>query len=68
MQLIKQEFQMPKHRARSCRGAAAATAWVIGKENVSGEINISGLGCGRAGLFALGDHSEADNFERGVNH
>ncbi len=29
--------------------AVAATAWVIGKENVSSsEINISGLGCGRA--------------------
>ncbi len=26
----------------------AATAWVIGKENVSSEININGLGCGRA--------------------
>jgi hypothetical protein len=28
--------------------AVAATAWVIGKENVSSKINISGLGCGRA--------------------
>ncbi len=24
--------------------AVAATAWVIGKENISSEINISGLG------------------------
>ncbi len=37
---------MPKHRAcTACRGTA--TAWVIGKENVSSEINISGLECGR---------------------
>ncbi len=43
MQQSNKKCQMPKHRARSCRGSR--TAWVIWKENIGSEVNICGLGC-----------------------
>jgi hypothetical protein len=33
--------------------AVAATAWIIGKEHIGSEVNIGGLGCGRAVIFFL---------------
>jgi hypothetical protein len=42
----KKKCQMPKHRARSCRSSRHGLG--IGKEKIGSEVNISGLGCGRA--------------------
>jgi hypothetical protein len=38
--------QVPKHRPRSCRGSRHGLGYW--KENICSEINISGLGCGKA--------------------
>ncbi len=51
---IKQNIQLNQADSSRCRSigpvhaAVIATALIIGKENIGSEINIIGLGCGRA--------------------